>query len=110
MQCCIVRIVVSSIFRPCIMASHVAHLANMQDTRAKAKKKTIGARLCRARSDRGWSQAFIGGFVGVDGATISRWEAGESTPKADDAARLAEALGVTLGWLVEGRAPKARAK
>lgn len=63
---------------------------------------TLGARVKTIRLERGWSQAYLGEIVDLDGSTISRIEKGEIAPKAGDASKLARALSVALDWLVDG--------
>ncbi|MBO0856284.1 MAG: helix-turn-helix transcriptional regulator [Nocardia sp.] len=51
----------------------------------------------------GLSQARLAGLVGVDQKAVSRWESGESEPKASELAPLSDHLEVSLSTLV-GRA------
>lgn len=50
--------------------------------------------LARARWELGLRLEDIGARVGVDGATISRWERGIQRPDSEAVARLAEVLGL----------------
>lgn len=57
-------------------------------------------RLQSLRKDKGWSQPELGKIIGTSGAIIGRYERGEMTPSIDVARKLADALGVTLDYLV----------
>ncbi|MGH3615774.1 MAG: helix-turn-helix domain-containing protein [Pseudonocardia sp.] len=53
-------------------------------------------RLIAARKAAGKSQEKIAELVGVDRTTVGTWERGEYTPRPDQRAAYAEAIGVTL--------------
>ena len=57
------------------------------------KKSRVNTSLLRAREERFWSQARLARDVGVDKATINRWEKGKSKPRQDELGRLCKALG-----------------
>lgn len=57
-------------------------------------------RLQALRKGRDWSQPELGKAIGTSGAIIGRYERGEMTPSIDVARKLADALGVTLDYLV----------
>ena len=59
----------------------------------------FGERILRLRKKRGWSQRELGKHVGTSDQVISRYERGEMTPSVEAAARIAEALGVSLDYL-----------
>jgi putative transcriptional regulator len=58
--------------------------------------------VARARAERGLTQAELAELVGASRKTITRNEAGTSTPRLPLAARLAHELGLTLDDLIEG--------
>lgn len=65
---------------------------------------TLGARVKSLRSLRGLSQNQLAKRVGVKQASLSRLEAGISnTIRGDNAVRLAQALGVSLDYLMGDR-------
>ena len=57
-------------------------------------------RLFTLRKQRGWSQPALGEKIGTSGAIVGRYERGEMTPTIGVALKLADALGVTLDYLV----------
>ena len=61
----------------------------------------LGDRLKLAREKKGWSQRELGRQAHVRYATISELETGVRTAmNTDTAKRLAQALGVTMDWLI----------
>jgi transcriptional regulator with XRE-family HTH domain len=63
------------------------------------------------RRQRNLSQTELGKIVGLHYTHIGRYERGLSKPSTDTLKRLAEALGVTTDYLIEGKANEvARAK
>ncbi|MEN9442753.1 MAG: hypothetical protein RLZ33_2830 [Bacteroidota bacterium] len=58
-------------------------------------------RLSFARKQKKIRQADLGKMVGTSGDIIGKYERGENTPSIDVAAKIAEALGVTLDYLVK---------
>ena len=68
-------------------------------------------RLKRLRTERGLSQTELGSLVDLHYNHIGRYERSESRPSGDALKRLADALGVTTDFLVQGaedQAAKAR--
>ena len=62
---------------------------------------TLFARRLQAlRRAKDWSQPELGKTIGTSGAIIGRYERGEMTPSIDVARKLADALSVTLDYLV----------
>ncbi len=61
-------------------------------------------RLRQLRKDRELTQAELGKRAGVHNVNLSRYERGLSEPSAETLKRLAEALDVSVGYLVEGSA------
>lgn len=47
--------------------------------------------IIKVRSDRSWSQAVLGEFIGVDQGTVSKWERAKAKPSGS-AARLLDLL------------------
>ncbi|MBR7174643.1 MAG: helix-turn-helix domain-containing protein [Clostridia bacterium] len=60
----------------------------------------IGKNLQKLRKQKSLTQEALAEAVGVARQTIAKWEAGESTPDLEISGRLASALEVTLGSLV----------
>ncbi|MCT1525698.1 helix-turn-helix domain-containing protein [Sphingobacterium hotanense] len=62
---------------------------------------TFGQRLIALRKAKKLSQGDLGKKVGTSGDIIGKYERGENIPSIDVAAKMAEALGVTLDYLVK---------
>jgi putative transcriptional regulator len=62
--------------------------------------KTV-KRLRKLRRDREWTQRYLGGLVGVEGATISLYESGDARPSLDVAEDLAKVFGCSIEELFE---------
>jgi transcriptional regulator with XRE-family HTH domain len=58
-------------------------------------------RLSFARKQKKVRQADLGKLVGTSGDIIGKYERGENTPSIEVAAKIANALGVTLDYLVK---------
>jgi transcriptional regulator with XRE-family HTH domain len=58
-------------------------------------------RLSFARKQKKIRQADLGKMVGTSGDIIGKYERGENTPSIDVAAKIADALAVTLDYLVK---------
>jgi|GEM_PF-514713 len=67
---------------------------------ARGKSITFGKRLTEVRKDKKMSQDEVGKLVGVHGAVIGRYEREEVKPSIEMATQLAEALEVSLDYLV----------
>lgn len=63
---------------------------------------SIGARISRARTDRGLTQAALAQRLGVRQQTVAAWESGDNTPPTERLADLAAALDVSVDHLVRG--------
>ena len=61
----------------------------------------FGDRLTFARKQKKMTQGELGKKVGTSGDIIGKYERGENIPSIDVAANMAEALGVTLDYLVK---------
>jgi transcriptional regulator with XRE-family HTH domain len=64
------------------------------------KDEVFSSRLLALRKQKGWSQPKLAKKVDTSGAIIGRYERGEITPSIGVARKLAEALEVTLDYLV----------
>lgn len=62
-------------------------------------------RLHELRKQKGLSQEELANLLNVTRQTVSKWEAGDSTPDLEKLAALGEAFGVSLDMLVLGRVP-----
>jgi len=58
-------------------------------------------RLSFARKQKKIRQADLGKMIGTSGDIIGKYERGENTPSIDVAAKIADALDVTLDYLVK---------
>ena len=58
-------------------------------------------RLSYIRKQKKIKQADLGKLIGTSGDIIGKYERGENTPSIDVASKIAEALGVTLDYLVK---------
>lgn len=63
----------------------------------------IGDRIKRRRRDLGLEQEDLARILHCDRKTISSYETGRSQPRADTCVVLADALDVTLDWLLRSR-------
>jgi len=64
------------------------------------KSNSFGKRLTEVRKDKKMSQEEVGKLVSVHGAVIGRYERDEVKPSIEMATQLAEALEVSLDYLV----------
>jgi len=64
------------------------------------KSISFGKRLTEVRKEKKMSQDEVGKLVGVHGAVIGRYERDEVKPSIEMATQLAEALEVSLDYLV----------
>lgn len=71
-------------------------------THPKAAIETFGQRLTRLREDAGLSQSALSRRIGASQSSISQIEAGERSPSYGMLVQLADALGVTLAYLIGG--------
>lgn len=61
---------------------------------------TCAARLKQARAQNNFTQADLAQATGIDVASISRYENNDRTPGLHPLALLADALNVTVDWLI----------
>lgn len=66
----------------------------------------LGDRIRELRKEHDWSQADLGTRIGTDSQRISRYENGKLTPAIPALIRLAEALNVTVDYLIIDGAPR----
>jgi phage repressor protein C with HTH and peptisase S24 domain len=62
----------------------------------------IGERIRQAREKKRLTQEQLGQLVGVTDAAVSQWETGGIQPAQKNLAKIAQALGVTRMWLLDG--------
>lgn len=62
-------------------------------------EKDMGRRIAAARTLRGMSQADLAETSGISLNSIARYETGDTCPSLKNAAALADALGVSAGYL-----------
>src|SRR5689334_15780008 len=66
----------------------------------KQQAEAFGPRLMRLREDAGLSQSGLARRIGVSQSAVSQMEAGDRSPSYGMLVQLAEALGVSLAYLV----------
>lgn len=64
---------------------------------------TFGERITYARKQKKMTQANLGKAAGTSGDIIGKYERNEIKPSIDTAAKIADALGVTLDYLVKDK-------
>ena len=69
-------------------------------------KKTLGTLIAELRKQRGMTQLELAGMLGVTDKAVSKWERDLSCPDINTLPALAEALGVTLEELMEGKSAR----
>jgi transcriptional regulator with XRE-family HTH domain len=73
----------------------------------KLAPKEIADRISRLRRARGWKQKELAAKIGSTLFQISKMERGRFVPRAGTLVRLADALEVTVDYLLTGRRPRA---
>lgn len=77
----------------------------------KPDPTNLGARLRAARNERKWSQETLARAAGITKKAVSKIERGQTLePKARNIHRLAQALHVSVNWLLYGRTPQANGR
>jgi transcriptional regulator with XRE-family HTH domain len=61
---------------------------------------TIGDNILLLRKKKGLSQAALGKLIGTSGDIMGRYERGDMAPSVDVVIRIADALGVSVDYLV----------
>lgn len=67
--------------------------------------RRVGQRVARARQERGWTQERIAETVGIEPATMSRWETGDRALSLSTLAAIADCLELALGDLLDIERP-----
>src|SRR5438309_7739650 len=62
----------------------------------------LGERIRRARRDRGMTQEALAQMVGVSRSAVAQWETDRSGQVGGNLSRIAMALGVSAGYLLDG--------
>jgi transcriptional regulator with XRE-family HTH domain len=62
--------------------------------------RQTGMRISEARERRGWNRNQLAKASGLSWANLTRYEDGENEPSAGKLLRIAEALGVSVDWLM----------
>jgi transcriptional regulator with XRE-family HTH domain len=73
----------------------------MPRQREEALLRQLGQRVAQARRDRGWSQEQLAEAIDIQPVTVSRWETGHRALSISTLARITDALGVSLGDLLD---------
>jgi transcriptional regulator with XRE-family HTH domain len=60
----------------------------------------LGKRIFELRKEKGFTREKLGKAIGTSGAIIGRYERNERTPSVEIARKMAQALGVSLDYLV----------
>lgn len=60
----------------------------------------FGDRIQRARKEKGLSREELAAMIGTSGPIVGRYERGDMMPSVEIATKIAEALGVSLDFLV----------
>lgn len=76
-----------------------ARLVVMQD---ETLRKAFGARLKVLRKQRNWAQKELAALVGIRFQQLNKYESGLNIPPAEMLVKLADALGVTVDYLLTG--------
>ncbi len=63
--------------------------------------KQTGKRISEARDRRGWNRNQLAKASSLSWANLTRYEDGENEPSAGKLLRIAEALGVSVDWLMD---------
>jgi transcriptional regulator with XRE-family HTH domain len=70
------------------------------------RRLELGDRVRRLRQEKGWTTRMLAKEAGVSDSYVSRLETGATAkPRQEDLQQVAEALGTTVFFLVEGYAP-----
>lgn len=66
---------------------------------------SLGSRIYEQRAAHSLSQVDLADLLEVSRQSVSKWETDASVPDLDKLAKMCEAFGVSLDWLVLGKAP-----
>lgn len=67
--------------------------------------ESFAARMVKARSNVGMTQAVVAEKLNVTSQAVSLWERGENAPDISKLAELTELYGVSVDWLLTGKEP-----
>ncbi len=70
---------------------------------------SVGARIRQVRIDRGWTQDQLASEVGVSRSAVAQWETDRAGQVRGNLSRIADALGVSVEYLLHGDATRAPA-
>jgi len=73
----------------------------MPRSRDQVLLREVGQRVAHARRDRGWSQEQLAEAIDIQPTTLSRLETGDRAISLSTLNRMAEAIGVGLGDLLD---------
>lgn len=82
----------------------------MSTKKIDPRAMSIGMRIRDQRLKMAFTQAELGGMVGVSDNAITQYETGRSVPRPKRLEGLAMALGTSVTWLLTGDDPAERAK
>src|SRR5215203_1623186 len=86
----------------CCWQVHDSALASLPMTTLK-QEESLGGRIARLRSSKGWNQKELAAKVDVKPAQISKYERGVYDPSLSILIRLASALGTSTDHLLTGK-------
>ncbi|HEX3350951.1 MAG TPA: helix-turn-helix transcriptional regulator [Acetobacteraceae bacterium] len=69
--------------------------------------ESVGHRIRSTRVERGWTQDQLAAEVGVSRSAVAQWETDRAGQVRGNLSRIAEALGVTVEYLLHGAASRA---
>ena len=66
------------------------------------ERGTVGERIRRVRSERAWTQDQLAGIVGVSRSAVAQWETDRVGQVRGNLTRIAQALDVSVEFLLHG--------
>ena len=75
----------------------------MQDLKSHKTKKAVGGRIKHLRKQRGWTQKELTKYLECSYQQLNKYESGIHAPPLDSLAQLADALNVTIDYLITGK-------
>jgi transcriptional regulator with XRE-family HTH domain len=72
-----------------------------------ATPDSVGNRIRQIRGDRGWTQDQLATEVGVSRSAVAQWETDRAGQVRGNLSRIADALGVSVEFLLHGAATRA---
>lgn len=86
------------------MTAERCNLLPAMARKPRAKKlPPLAQRLLKCRTEKDWSQSYVGRALHVTRNAVSLWESGDSTPAPDRLRRAAVLFGKSYEWLSTGR-------